>query len=58
MGREDPLEKGMATHPSILPWRIPFFRGTWWVTVQGVTESDTTERLTVIFCYRHISSEF
>ena len=22
-GREDPLEKGMATHPSILPWKIP-----------------------------------
>ena len=23
LGWEDPLEKGMATHPSILPWRIP-----------------------------------
>ena len=23
LGREDPLEKGMATHPSILVWRIP-----------------------------------
>ena len=23
LGREDPLEKGMATHPSILAWRIP-----------------------------------
>ena len=23
LGREDPLEKGMATHSSILPWRIP-----------------------------------
>ena len=22
--REDPLEKGMATHPSILVWRIPW----------------------------------
>ena len=22
-GREDPLEKGMATHSSILPWSIP-----------------------------------
>ena len=22
LGREDPLEKGMATHPSILSWRI------------------------------------
>ena len=24
LGREDPLEKGMATHPSILDWRIPW----------------------------------
>ena len=31
--REDPLEKGMAGHPSILAWRIP------WTTVHGVTKS-------------------
>ena len=24
LGREDPLEKGMATHASILAWRIPW----------------------------------
>ena len=24
LGREDPLEKGMATHSSILDWRIPW----------------------------------
>ena len=24
LGGEDPLEKGMATHPSILAWRIPW----------------------------------
>ena len=24
MGQEDPLEKGMATHTSILTWRIPW----------------------------------
>ena len=24
LGFEDPLEKGMATHPSILAWRIPW----------------------------------
>ena len=23
LGREDPLEKGMATHSNILAWRIP-----------------------------------
>ena len=25
LGREDPLEEGMVTHSSILPWRIPSF---------------------------------
>ena len=24
LGRDDPLEKGMATHSSILAWRIPW----------------------------------
>ena len=24
LGQEDPLEKGMATHSSFLPWRIPW----------------------------------
>ena len=27
LGLEDPLEKGMATHSSILAWRIPVDRG-------------------------------
>ena len=26
---EDPLEEGMATHSSILAWRIPMERGAW-----------------------------
>ena len=29
LGWEDPLEKGMATHFSILAWRIPVDRGAW-----------------------------
>ena len=29
LGQEDPLEEGMATHSSILPWRIPMDRGAW-----------------------------
>ena len=33
----------MATHFSILAWRIPTDRGTWWATVHGVAESDRTE---------------
>ena len=29
LGWEDPLEEGMASHSSILPWRIPRDRGNW-----------------------------
>ena len=42
-GWEDPLEEGMATHSSILAWRIPMDRGAWRATVHGVAESDRTE---------------
>ena len=39
LGQEDPLEEGMATHSSMLAWRIPTDRGAWQVTVHGVTKS-------------------
>ena len=39
LGREDPLEEGMAIHSSIPAWRIPMNRGAWWATVYGVTKS-------------------
>ena len=38
---EDPLEKGKATHSSILAWRIPMDRGVWWATVHGVAKNWT-----------------
>ena len=41
LGWEDPLEKGMATHSSILAWRIPMDRGAWWAAVHGVSKSQT-----------------
>ena len=41
LGGEDPLKEGMATHSSILTWRIPMDRGAWWATVPGVTKSWT-----------------
>ena len=44
LGQEDPLEKGMATHSSILAWRIPMDRGAWQPTVHGVTKSQTQLR--------------
>ena len=40
LGWEDPLEKGTATHSSILAWRIPWTVGPW-----GHKELDMTERL-------------
>ena len=40
-GREDPLEEGMATHSSILAWRIPMDRGAMQATVHGVAKSRT-----------------
>ena len=41
LGWEVPLEKGMATHSSVLAGRIPIDRGAWWTTVHGVTKSQT-----------------
>ena len=35
LGWKDPLEKGKATHSSILAWRIP------WTVVHGVAKSQT-----------------
>ena len=42
LGWEDPLEKGKATHSSILAWKIPYTEepGSW-----VLQESDTTEQL-------------
>ena len=41
LGWEDPLEEGMATHSSILAWRILMDRGAWQGTIHGVTKSRT-----------------
>ena len=41
LGWEDPLEKGMATHSSILAWRIPMNRGAWQATVHRFANSGT-----------------
>ena len=43
LGQEDPLEKKMATHSSILAWKIPWMEesgGLW-----GHKESETAEQL-------------
>ena len=46
LSREDPLEKGMATHCSILVWRIPWTEEPGGLQPWGCKESDTTEQLT------------
>ena len=37
LGWEDPLEKEMVTHSSILAWENPMDRGAWRAIVHGVT---------------------
>ena len=39
LGQEDPLEKGMATHSSILAWRIP------WTEELGGLQSTESQRV-------------
>ena len=38
LGEEDPLEKEMATHSSILAWENPMGREAWQATVHGVAK--------------------
>ena len=45
LGWEDPLEKEMATHSSILAWRIPWTEELGGLQSTGCQELDTTERL-------------
>ena len=60
LGQEDPLEKGMATHFSIIVWRIPWTEepgrlyNPW-----GPGELDTTEQLTLsLFFFRNRVNQF
>ena len=58
LGWEGPLEEGMATHSSILAWRIPMDRGVWWATVHWVSNSwirlnDTAQYRKTIQIYCH-----
>ena len=46
LGWEDPLEKEMATHSSILAWRISWSEEPGGLQSMGRKESDVAERLT------------
>ena len=48
LGREDPLEKEMATHSSILAWRIPWAEAPGGLQFMG-SKSDMTEKLNCHF---------
>ena len=57
LGQEDLLEEGLATHSSVLAWRIPMDRGAWRATVHGITKSQTRlERLST--AQQHILKVF
>ena len=43
LGQEDPLQKGMATHSSILAWRMPWTEESDGLQPIGYKESSTTE---------------
>ena len=45
LGQEDPLEKEMATHSSILPGKFQGRRNLVGYIVHGIAESDMTEHL-------------
>ena len=47
LSQEDPLEKEMANHSSILAWRIPWIKEPGGLQSMDHKESDTTERLTL-----------
>ena len=43
LGQEYSLEEDMATHFSILAWRIPMDRGAWPATVHTISKPDMTD---------------
>ena len=45
LGKEDPLEKEMATHSGILAWRIPWTEEPGGYSLWGCKDSDMTEQL-------------
>ena len=47
LGWEDPLEKGIATHSSIIAWRIPWTEEPGRLQSMGSQESAVTEQLTL-----------
>ena len=53
LGWDDPLEKGMATHSSILAWRIPWEEERGRLQSMGCKQPDTIERRTHTHTHTH-----
>ena len=58
LGQEDPLEKEMATHSSILAWKIPWTGSLVGYSSWGRKESDMTEQLHFPFPFLLFSCKF
>ena len=57
LGQEDPLEKEMATHSSIVAWKIPWTEGPAWLQSMGsqrVGDSWTTNTSLHLSCFSHV----
>ena len=49
LGWEDPLEEGMATHSSILAWKIPWTEKPGRVAVHGIAKLEHKNTKTTMF---------
>ena len=63
LGWEDPLEEGMATHSSILAWRIPWTEESGGLQSIGSQELDMTEATddkcrAVLGLYKEVENDF
>ena len=55
---EDPLEEGMATHSSILAWKIPWTEEPGKLHSMGSQESAMSERLSTYSCQPTLTTGF
>ena len=58
LDEEDPLEKGKATHFSILAWRIPCTEKPGWLPSMGHKELDTTKQLKLLLYILRVDCKF
>jgi len=54
LSREDPLEEGMATHSSILAWRIAMDIGACCAIVHGIAKNRTQQKQLSTYCTRRL----